>query len=130
MGLVAPSRLSLIKLFELLITICCVALHYHSFFADATHSQMVITGTFCGYLVLLVGVFAGFIFAMPISKRIDIFYSIAGAALFIASGALTIQYFQDRAKGELRDIGLSKGALAIINGVLFVIDAFFSIRTD
>ncbi|KAL0279470.1 UNVERIFIED_CONTAM: hypothetical protein PYX00_001018 [Menopon gallinae] len=130
MAVFSASRLSFIKLLELLLTITCVGLHYHSFRAKDTYGEMVTTGTFCGYLIILIGVYAGYLFSMPISKRIDIFYSVAGCALFVASGALAIEQYQNAYKSETRDIGLAKGSLAIINGLAFLIDAFLSFRSE
>jgi hypothetical protein len=61
----------------------------------------------------------------------DIFYSLVGCALFIAAGSFIIQDF-DRYYGskETRNIGLSKGAMAIINGVVFLIDSVLSFRGE
>jgi uncharacterized membrane protein HdeD (DUF308 family) len=60
----------------------------------------------------------------------DIFYSLVGCALYIAAGAFVIQYFDGRSKSETRDIGLAKGAMAIINGVVFLIDSLLSFRGE
>jgi hypothetical protein len=60
----------------------------------------------------------------------DIFYSMVGCALFIAAGAFVIQYFDQYGKSDLRDIGLSKGAMAIINGVVFLVDSLLSFRGE
>ncbi|EEB11163.1 conserved hypothetical protein [Pediculus humanus corporis] len=107
-----------------LLTITCVGLHYHSFEANDKYGLIVSTGTFCGFLIILIGVYAGYLFSMPISKRIDAFYSICGCALFVASGALSIDHFQHKKYDkELSDIGLAKGSLAVINGLVFLVDA-------
>jgi len=60
----------------------------------------------------------------------DIFFSVVGCALFIAAGAFIIQYFDGFGKSEYRDIGLAKGAMAIINGVVFLADALLSFRGE
>lgn len=65
----------------------------------------------------------------PLNKRLDIFLSIIGALLFIASGWLIIDYWNDRLiKTDTRNIALTKGALAIVNGVIFLADGFFTFR--
>lgn len=66
----------------------------------------------------------------PINRRIDIFFSLAGCAIFVAAGALNIEFFQDTWKGEYRDYGLSKASLAIINGALFLLDSLLTWRGD
>ncbi|KAK6642841.1 hypothetical protein RUM43_004343 [Polyplax serrata] len=114
-----------------LLTITCVGLHFHSFESGDKYGLFVSTGTFCGFLIILIGVYAGYLFSMPISRRIDAFYSVCGCILFIASGALAIDHFQHKKYDkELSDIGLAKGSLAIINGLAFLIDAFVSFKSE
>ncbi len=72
----------------------------------------------------------------PINKRIDIFFSIVGGILFIASGVLIIQFWNDSGYGKIhgifvkedKNLGITKGSLAIINGILFFIDVVFTFR--
>jgi hypothetical protein len=51
--------------------------------------------------------------------------------MFIAAGVLIIQEWQDRylVDKDTKRIALAKGSLAIINGVLFFIDAFLTFRS-
>lgn len=71
---------------------------------------------------------AGSMVNSKIHKRIDIFYSLIGAALFITSGWLIIDVWQDGFRTRTRDIAMLKGALAIINGVLFLLDCVFTFK--
>lgn len=65
----------------------------------------------------------------PINKRIDIFFSLVGAALFIATGVMIIQEWENALfKSEARKLALTKGSLAIINGVLFFLDTVLTFR--
>jgi hypothetical protein len=48
--------------------------------------------------------------------------------LFIITGALNVDYFDRLNKSQLRDIGLSKGSLSIIQGIIFLIDAIITYR--
>jgi hypothetical protein len=97
---------------------------------------MLINGTFVGFAVILVGIFAGYLLNTPINKRLDIFYSIVGAIMFIASGVLILQYWNDSVGGKIigafsndnKNTGYAKGGLAIVNGVLFIVDVFFTFR--
>ena len=60
----------------------------------------------------------------------DVFYSLVGCGLFLAAGVFIIQQYDVSWKSDFRDFGLAKGALAIINGVIFLIDSILSICTD
>lgn len=66
----------------------------------------------------------------PFNKKIDIFFSLVGCALFVAVGALNIKIFQDYSKSEWRDYGLAKASLAIINGAIFLLDSLLTWRGD
>ncbi|CAF4845930.1 unnamed protein product [Pieris macdunnoughi] len=123
----AISRLSIIKFLELALTCACVALHYHSYNADADIG-MLVTGTFIGYLIIFAGAAAGYIMQTPSHKRIDIFYSLVGVCLFVASGALIIDRYQHYGRSELKDKNLAKASLAIINGALLLVDAVLTQR--
>ncbi|KAF7405810.1 hypothetical protein HZH68_005179 [Vespula germanica] len=88
-------------------------------------------GTFGGYLIILVGLFAGNIMGTPVNRRVDLFFSLVGCVLFIITGALNIQYFDELAyKSSFRDIGLTKGSISIIQGALFLIDSFLTFRGE
>ncbi|XP_026488306.1 uncharacterized protein LOC113395010 [Vanessa tameamea] len=123
----AISRLSIIKFLELALTCSCVALHYHSYNGDADIG-MLVTGTFIGYLIIFAGAAAGYVMQTQAHKRIDIFYSLVGVALFVASGAMLIDRFQNYSKSEFRDKNLAKASLSIINGAILLIDAVLTQR--
>jgi len=133
----ALSRLSIIKLLELIVTLTCLGLHYNSFGEVVDrHSVLIINGTFVGFTIILVGLFAGYIMNTPINKRIDLFFSVIGCALFITSGVLILQYWNDTVGGKFtgwvskddKTLGVTKGSLAIINGILFLVDFVFTFR--
>jgi hypothetical protein len=51
--------------------------------------------------------------------------------LFIAAGSLNIDYFQKLVhKSSFRDTGLAKGSLSIIEGIVFLVDAFLTFRGE
>lgn len=64
----------------------------------------------------------------PLNKSIDTFFSIAGSVLFIICGVLIIHEWDSAFKTETRRFALAKGSLAIINGILFLFDVFFTYR--
>lgn len=108
------------------------------------------TGTFTGYIIVVIGVFAGEICSKtfyilytcislslsntgvlmraPIHKRIDIFFSVLGCALFVASGVFIIEAWEFSFRTRTRDLALIKASLSIVNGVLFGFDAIFTFR--
>lgn len=68
----------------------------------------------------------------PINKRIDIFFSLIGCALYIACGILVFQDWNkgvhDRFGDDLANYAKAKAGLSIVQGVLFLIDVFFTFR--
>lgn len=124
----AVSRLSLVKFLELAVTISCVALHYKSLGETDELTIMLVSGTFVGFSIILIGLFAGYMMGNPINKKIDIFFSLIGCAMFIASGVLILQAWESGFKTERRRLAISKGSLAIVNGVLFFFDSVFTFR--
>nr|CAD7459743.1 unnamed protein product [Timema tahoe] len=140
----AIPKTSILKFVELALTITCLGMHYKDHGPVYSTDLLVVTGTFGGYLIILIGVFAGLVTGQPINKRIvstillqqrsqsqDLFYSLAGCALFVASGALIIQYYdKGYSSKSVRDLGLAKGSISIINGAVFLLDTFFTFRNE
>jgi len=125
----ALSKLTFGKLLELLLTLTCLGLHYNSMGEIDQHTILITAGTFVGYTIILVGLFAGYLLNTPINKRIDIFFSLIGAALFIATGVMVIQHWDNAIiKTEARKLALTKGGLSIVNGVLFFLDTILTFR--
>ena len=141
-----------------MVTLACVGLHYNSMGEHSDlHTIMLINGTFVGFSVILIGLFAGYLMNTPINKRIgmfnicselknkilkfcniilDLFYSLVGCAMFITSGVLIIQFWNDSVGGKVigwassdrKNLGITKGSLAIVNGILFLVDVVFTFR--
>ncbi|XP_055616229.1 uncharacterized protein LOC129762206 [Toxorhynchites rutilus septentrionalis] len=124
----AINRLSVVKFLELALTLCCVALHYKSLGETSELTIMLVSGTFVGYTIILIGLFAGYLISNPINKKLDLFFSLLGCAMFIASGVLILEAWESGFKTERRRLAISKGSLAIINGVLFFFDSVFTFR--
>lgn len=124
----AVSRLSIVKFLELALTLSCVGLHYKSMGESDEMTRLLVAGTFVGYTIILIGLFAGYLLGEPISKKIDLFFSLLGCAMFIASGVLILQEWESGFKTDRRRLAISKGALAVINGVLFFFDSVFTFR--
>lgn len=54
-----------------MLTLTCLGLHYNSMAEHSDqHTVMLINGTFVGFSIILVGLFAGYLMNTPINKRI------------------------------------------------------------
>jgi len=125
------TRLSIIKFLELLLVCIIIALHWHSFNRGEPYAVMITIGTMGGYLIILIGLFAGGLMGTPVNRRVDLFFSVIGCALFIVSGALFIDMFQILShRNSFRDTGLAKGSMCIIEGALFLFDAILTFRGE
>lgn len=59
------------------------------------------------------------------------FYVLIGAALYIASGVISYNYYNGFAlKSSYVNTGMTKAWVSIINGVVFVVDAAFTYRGE
>ncbi|XP_037938216.1 uncharacterized protein LOC119671587 isoform X2 [Teleopsis dalmanni] len=125
---VEDSRLDLMKAGELGFAIACLTLHFYSFNDRDIVTSFLATGTFTGFIIVVVGVFAGVLMRAPIHKRIDIFFSVLGCALFVTSGVFIIESWEYTFRTRTRDLALIKAALSIVNGVMFGFDAIFTFR--
>lgn len=89
---------------------------FHFFFFSLFHTQL------------------GYILSTPINKRIDIFFSLIGAALFITSGSIILHDWNNEKNSILPHLGANKdlipikGGLAIVNGIIFLLDVVFTFR--
>ncbi|XP_063618994.1 uncharacterized protein LOC134791770 isoform X2 [Cydia splendana] len=123
----AISRLSILKFLELALTCSCVGIHAVSFNGDV-ETGMLVTGTFVGYLIVIAGAAAGYLLQTPSHKRVDVFYTLIGVGLFIASGAILIDRFHNASRTEFVNTNLAKASLSIINGAVLLLDAILTQR--
>lgn len=72
----------------------------------------------------------GHLIGSPIDKRLNIFYSIIGCALFITSGVFIIESWEKSFRTKTRDLAMAKGSVAIINGAMFFLDTVFTYRDN
>uniref|UniRef100_A0A182MZW2 DUF7775 domain-containing protein n=1 Tax=Anopheles dirus TaxID=7168 RepID=A0A182MZW2_9DIPT len=124
----AVSRLSIVKFLELALAISCVVLHYKSLRESDDVTKLLSAGTFVGYSVILIALFAGYLLSNPINKKLDLFFSLIGCAMFIASGVLILKEWENSFNTDTKKIAITKGSLALTNGVLFFFDAIFTLR--
>ncbi|KAG5875678.1 hypothetical protein JTB14_019454 [Gonioctena quinquepunctata] len=111
------------------LALCCFGLHYKTQ-TNNLETDLVSTTSFGGYVIILIGGFAGHLMSTPFNKRIDIFFSLVGCAMFVAAGAMNIRVFDNASSSEWRNMGLAKASLAIIDGSLFLLDSLLTWRGD
>ncbi|XP_012266252.2 protein snakeskin-like [Athalia rosae] len=129
----AITKLSIIRLFELVLVCVMIGLHYHSAVILGPIKDLLIVGTIGGYLIILIGLFAASLMGTPVNRRVDLFFSVVGCVLFVIAGGIAIHYFKtlpSYSTNELRNIGLSKGSMAIIEAAFFLADAIFTFRGE
>ncbi|CAG9803118.1 unnamed protein product [Chironomus riparius] len=122
------TPLSIVKFLELCLAACCTYFHFYSFSDDDLVTEFIATGTFCGYCIILLAVMAGYLMKATINKRIMLFYSLLGTALFLTSGVFIIQSWERAFRTRTRDLAMTKGVVSIINGVIFLMDTIFTFR--
>lgn len=63
-----------------------------------------------------------------VHRRLNLFYSLLGCALFLTSGVFIIEAWEHAFRTRTRDLAITKGSIAIINGVIFLMDTIFTFR--
>ncbi|XP_055913582.1 uncharacterized protein LOC129947159 isoform X1 [Eupeodes corollae] len=122
------AHLNAVKFLELAFAIACLVLHFYSFNDGDIITSFLATGTFCGYILIVLGIFAGILMRAPIHKRIDIFFSVIGCCLFVTSGVLLFEAWEYSFRTRTRDLAMVKASLAIVDGALFGFDAIFTLK--
>ncbi|XP_058127354.1 uncharacterized protein LOC131291246 [Anopheles ziemanni] len=120
--------LSVIKFLELCLAVACTTLHYYSFDDGDLVTGFLATGTFCGFIVILSTIMAGYLIKAHLHRRLAIFYSLLGSACFLTSGVFIIEAWKHAFRTRMRDLAITKGSIAIINGVIFLMDTIFTFR--
>jgi len=127
----AFNKLTLIKLVELVLAIIIFCLHYNTYEANSISHLYLITTTFSGFLIVFVGTFISLVTGHGLHKTIDMFYCLVGAILYIVAGSLCINHFQGWTfSSSTTNMGLTKGSLAIVQGVICLVDGFFTFRAE
>ncbi|XP_075230498.1 uncharacterized protein LOC142329685 [Lycorma delicatula] len=127
----AISRLTIVKLAELILAVACAFIHYQTFEAETSFALFVVTSTFGGFAIVVIGVFIGYITGNSVNRNVDLFFCVAGAILYILSGVFSYQRFTGWTfnKGHA-NLGLTKATLSVIQGIVFVVDGFFTFKAE
>uniref|UniRef100_A0A182UE88 MARVEL domain-containing protein n=1 Tax=Anopheles melas TaxID=34690 RepID=A0A182UE88_9DIPT len=110
------------------LAVTCTTLHYYSFDDGDLVTGFLATGTFCGFIVILFTVMAGYLMKAHLQRRLSIFYSLLGCVCFLTSGVFIIEAWEHAFRTRTRDLAITKGSIAVINGVIFLMDTIFTFR--
>jgi len=81
-------------------------------------------GTCVGYAIIVPCVLITYLLGANLSI-LELFINLIGGILFIAVGAVTISFWQNRYGNST---GMAMGVLSIITGIVFLIDFVFAIK--
>ncbi|XP_072392961.1 uncharacterized protein [Diabrotica undecimpunctata] len=125
----APNRLCIIKIVELIIAVVCIVLHAESRSTkyDLDTTSIIAYGSF---IIILLGEAAAYFLKCPLDKKIDIYYSIVGCSLFLATGILNMLRYTDYSSSRWKTFGIFKSLFSLVNAVLFAVDAFFTYKGE
>eukprot|EP00088_Acartia_fossae_P039424 TRINITY_DN41042_c0_g1_i1.p1 TRINITY_DN41042_c0_g1~~TRINITY_DN41042_c0_g1_i1.p1 ORF type:complete len:158 (-),score=33.62 TRINITY_DN41042_c0_g1_i1:175-621(-) len=82
-------------------------------------------GTVVGYAIIVPAVLITYLIGSNLSI-LELFINLVGGILFIAVGAVTIQFYNNTRSKD--STGMALGVLAIITGIVFLIDFIFAIK--
>jgi len=121
----------LFKVIELIFSGLCIALIVVKDLA-LIH-PLLTAGTFVGFAIILGILIIALVINHPVEKRLDMIISIVGVCLFMASGAVIIDYYNNTTtlfnlNKEYKNYGLALGSMAIIDAVVFLVDLVFTFR--
>ncbi|XP_039290227.1 uncharacterized protein LOC111058765 [Nilaparvata lugens] len=125
------SRLTIVKFAELILAIVIAFLHNSTFEGAGTFQLYLLAATFGGFAIIVIGVFLGHITGNPVNRSVDLFFCVVGAILYIMAAYFSYQRFQgwtyDKSHANL---GLTKSALSLIQGIVFIVDGFFTFKLE
>jgi len=112
---------AIMTLIELVVTIICVALVTDMWYVAMTPIKtVVVNGTLVGYMMLSTVIILGFVLDAPLDRRLVQLIRLPGAVMFIASGIIMMEAWQNF--GSRGDRLLIAGILAPVNGVVYLVD--------
>jgi hypothetical protein len=124
----AFNRLSLVKLAELLLVIACVVFHYNSVDSGTDLHTFFISAVFGGYFIIMIGLLLGFFVDTAFGRRTDLYFTVLGGVLFLSAGVMSYNHFSNLVLKN--KYGEWKAWAAIVNGIIFFVDAVFTFRSE
>ncbi|XP_015112284.1 uncharacterized protein LOC107037959 [Diachasma alloeum] len=124
------TQLLIIKISELVLAVIILAIHINEPFCNP-EDKFLAAGTEVAFLIIMIGLFAGALTGTPVHRRVDLFFILIGCGLFIASGVVVINHWHKIVHSDkYRDMALSRGSLSLIEGVVLLVDAFFTFQGE
>ncbi|XP_053608015.1 uncharacterized protein LOC128673887 isoform X1 [Plodia interpunctella] len=117
----------LIKFMELSLTIACLTLHHYSYDLTDLPTLMLCSGTYVGFIVVLSGEIIGETISAAADPYITSWWAAAGAMLFGACGALTLNAWKDIPKSDRHMFAQILAVCSLAAAAVFAIDSLISI---
>lgn len=121
----------LLKWLELALAVVCIALLRDGrIFPAADMDKIAISYmTICGYMLINTVLVIGFFKDEQMPKTLTLLLLGAGGVLWITTGAFMIEHYDHQLiSTSARDKLLASAIIALINGVLYLVDGFFILR--
>merc|ERR1711893_60967 len=121
----------ILKICEIIVVLICLLLARFGrdgqiFHFGTNNTHFLGVGTCVGYAIIVPAVLFTYLLGSNLTF-LELFINIIGAALFIATGALTIDFHSAYRGGE-KVTGIALGVLCIVAGALFLVDFLIAIK--
>jgi len=120
----------LLKILEIVLVFICLLLARFGGDSNLKHfggidNDFLGIGTVVGYAIIVPAVLISYLIGSNLSI-LELFINLVGGILFIAVGAVTIQYYTAFRRKD--STGIALGVIAIITGIVFLIDFIFAFK--
>jgi hypothetical protein len=89
--------------------------------AHAIDAKWVTITSVCAYAIILSIIIITYFLGDAVPIRMEMMFMLLGAILFVASGSLTVEKYQN-ILGDDKDVGLALGSMSIITGIFMIVD--------
>jgi hypothetical protein len=81
------------------------------------------------YILILGTILFSYLLGEQVPYKMEAIFMFVGTILFLAIGSLSVESYQYRTEGYIRDTGLALGSIAIITGIFMFIDTLLLVKT-
>jgi hypothetical protein len=81
------------------------------------------------YILILGTILFSYLLGEQVPYKMEAIFMFIGTILFLAIGSLSVESYQYRTEGYIRDTGLALGSIAIITGIFMFIDTLLLVKT-
>lgn len=125
-ALKAPSGLLKVLALALCIVVLLLARIGHKgkneVLVSSVDERWLTIGTTVGYTIILGTMILTYLLGSGIPDKMELIFQFVGCVLFLATGGVTIDTFQNAAAGAHKDAALAMGSMAIITGIVLFLD--------